>query len=134
MHEGLRGCGATVVVTGVGNTETQLRAMKHLKVNGFLGTPSFLMALIKKAEENGDDFKKDYNLNKAWFTGEPLATSVRKILESDYGIDTYQGYAVTSWRSDCYECSQKNGYHLMDDYAIEIVDPPTGKWWRWVID
>lgn len=128
MHEGLRGCGATVVVTGVGNTETQLRAMKHLKVNGFLGTPSFLMALIKKAEENGDDFKKDYNLNKAWFTGEPLAASVRKILESDYGIDTYQGYAVTEPGGViAYECSQKNGYHLMDDYAIEIVDPSSGK-------
>ena len=127
MHEGLRQCGATVVVTGAGNTEIQLRAMKHLKVNGFLGTPSFLMVLIKKAEENGDDFKKDYNLQKAWFTGEPLAASVRKVFEQDYGIDTYQGYAVTEPGGViAYECSHKEGYHLMDDYAIEIINSADG--------
>ncbi|MDD5487296.1 MAG: AMP-binding protein [Dehalococcoidales bacterium] len=128
MHEGLRNCGATVVVAGTGNIEIQLRAMKQLKVNGFLGTPSFLMMLIKKAEENGEDFRKNYHLEKAWFTGEPLAPSLRLVFEDDYGIDTYQGYAVTEPGGViAYECSEKNGFHLIDDYAVEIIDPESGK-------
>jgi len=127
MHEGLRNCGATVVVTGAGNTEIQLRAMKHLKVNGFLGTPSFLMTLINKAEESGEDFRKNYKLERAWFTGEPLASSARAIFENKYKIDTYQGYAVTEPGGViAYECKHKQGFHLMDDYVVEIIDPANG--------
>jgi len=128
MHEGLRNCGATVVVTGTGNTEIQLRAINHLGVNGFIGTPSFLMALIARAEELGGDFGKDYGLKRAWFTGEPLAPSVRETLEDKYKIGTFQAYAVTEPGGVIgYECHCKNGFHLVDDYVLEIVDPVTGK-------
>src|SRR4030042_731153 len=53
FHEALRDCGATVVVTGTGNTEIQVQTMHDLKVTGFVGTPTFLMTLIKRAEEMG---------------------------------------------------------------------------------
>ena len=53
FHEALKDCGATVVVTGTGNTDIQIQAMRDLKVTGFVGTPSFLMTLIKRAEEIG---------------------------------------------------------------------------------
>jgi phenylacetate-CoA ligase len=125
--EGLRHCGSTVVVTGVGNTDIQIKAMKDLGVTGFVGTPSYLMAVIKKIEETGD-FNKDFKVKKAWFTGEMLSPSLRKVFEGDYGIDTYQAYAVTEpGGALAYECSRKSGLHLMDDYLIEIVDPATGK-------
>ncbi len=128
FHEALRHCGATVVVTGVGNTEIQLQAMRDLKVTGFVGTPSFLMTIIKKAEEMGLDFRKDLVLKKAWFTGEMLAPSVRKTLENDYHINTSQAYAVTEpGGAIAYECEQKSGLHMMDDYFVEIIDPRTGK-------
>lgn len=128
FHEALRHCGATVVVTGTGNTEIQLQAMRDLKVNGFVGTPSFLMTIIKKAEEMGLNFRNDFALERAWFTGEMLSPSVRKTLEEDYGIDTRQAYAVTEpGGAIAYECPQKSGLHLMDDYVLEIVDPVTGK-------
>lgn len=128
MHEGLRNCGATVVVTGTGNTEIQLRAISHLRVDGFIGTPSFLMALIGKAEEQGGDFNTDYGLKRAWFTGEPLAPSVRETLEGKYNIRTFQAYAVTEPGGVIgYECHCKNGFHLVDDYALEIVDPESGE-------
>ena len=42
FHEGIRDCGATVVVTGTGNTDLQIQTMHDLKVTGFVGTPSFL--------------------------------------------------------------------------------------------
>ncbi len=125
--EGLKACGATVVVAGAGNTDIHIKAMKDLGVTGFVGTPSYLMSVIKKVEETGN-FKKDFKIKKAWFTGEILSPSVRRILEGDYGIDTYQAYAVTEpGGALAYECSQKSGLHLMDDYLVEIVDPATGK-------
>ena len=128
FQESLRNCGATVVVAGTGNTDIHLKAMKELRINGFVGTPSYLMAMIKKAEESGENFRKEYRIDKAWFTGEMLSPSVRRVLENDYSIDTYQAYAVTEpGGAIAYECSQKSGLHLMDDYAIEIVDPITGK-------
>jgi phenylacetate-CoA ligase len=128
FHEAIRDCGATVVVAGTGNTDLQVQIMKDLKVTGFVGTPSFLMTIINRAGELGHDFKKDLTIDKAWFTGEMLAPSLRVTFEGDYNIDTYQAYAVTE-PGGCiaYECSQKSGMHFMDDYVIEIIDPETGK-------
>jgi phenylacetate-CoA ligase len=128
FHEAIRDCGATVVVAGTGNTDLQIQVMKDLKVTGFVGTPSFLMTVIKRAEETGLDIKHDLYLQRAWFTGEMLPPSLRKTFEGDYAIDTYQAYAVTEpGGAIAYECHQKNGMHLMDEYVTEIVDPETGK-------
>jgi len=95
FHEGIRACGATVIPTGVGNTDAQIRTMLDLKVTGYAGMPSFLMTIIKRAEEMGYDFRRDFALKCAWFTGEMLPASLRKTLEEDYGIATFQCYSVT---------------------------------------
>ncbi|MCX8125585.1 MAG: AMP-binding protein, partial [Dehalococcoidia bacterium] len=128
MHESLRDCGANVVPMGTGNTEIQVQTIRDLKVNGYIGTPSFLMTIIKRAEELGIDIRRQFPLRKSWFTGEMLAPSVRKILEETYQINTAQAYAVTEpGGAIAYECREKSGMHLMDDYIVEIVDPRTGK-------
>ena len=128
FHEALKDCGATVVVTGTGNTDIQVQTMRDLKVTGFVGTPSFLMSLIKRIEEMGLDVRRDFALRKSWFTGEMLPPSLRKTFEDDYHINTSQAYAVTEpGGAIAYECSEKHGMHMMDDYVVEIVDPETGK-------
>jgi len=128
FHEALRDCGATVIPMGTGNTEIQIQTMYDLKVTGFVGTPTFLMTIIKRAEEMGYDFRRDFALQRSWFTGEMLPASLRKVLEGDYQIATAQAYAVTEpGGAIAYECHQKSGMHLMDEYVVEIVDPETGK-------
>jgi phenylacetate-CoA ligase len=128
FHEGLRQIGATVVVMGTGNTDSLVKAMLDLKVTGFLGTPTYLTAVIKKAEEMGYNFSRDFVLKKTWFTGEMLTTSMRQIFETKYGFSTSQAYAVTEpGGSIAYECSAKGGLHLVDDYIVEIVDPHSGR-------
>jgi phenylacetate-CoA ligase len=128
FHEAARHCGATVVVSGTGNTDMQIQIMRDLKVTGFVGTPSFLMTLIRRAEEMGINFKRDLAVKKSWFTGEMLSPSLRQTFEKEYRINTSQAYAVTEpGGAIAYECSQKSGMHFMDDYLIEIVDPQTGK-------
>jgi len=128
FHEGLRHCGATVVVMGTGNTDALIKAMLDLKVTGFVGTPTFLLAVIKRAEEMGYSFEKQFAVKKAWFTGEMLPPSLRKVFEGNYHLDTSQAYAVTEpGGAIAYECREKSGLHLMDEYIVEIVDPQTGK-------
>lgn len=128
FHEAIRDCGATVVVAGTGNTDLQVQIIKDLKVTGFVGTPSFLNTVIKRAEEMGHNVKTDLSINRAWFTGEMLAPSLRQTFENDYGIDTFQTYAVTEpGGAIAYECKEKSGMHLMDEYVTEIIDPETGK-------
>jgi len=128
FHEALADCGATVIPMGTGNTEILVQTMLDLSVNGFVGTPTFLMTVISKAGETGYDFNRDFNLQKAWFTGEMLPPSMREIFENEYHINTSQAYAVTEpGGAIAYECSQKSGMHLMDEYITEIVNPETGK-------
>ncbi|MDH5696467.1 MAG: phenylacetate--CoA ligase family protein, partial [Dehalococcoidia bacterium] len=95
FHGDLQSIGATVIPMGVGNTEAQIQAMHDLKVTGFVGTPSFLMTVIKRTEELGYDFRCDFAVRKAWFTGEMLSPSLRKSFEEDHTISTAQAYAVT---------------------------------------
>jgi len=128
MHESLRDCGATVIPMGTGNTEIQIQTMRDLKVTGYIGTPSFLMTIIRRAEEMSIDVRRQMSLRRSWFTGEMLAQSVRKTLEETYQINTAQAYAVTEpGGAIAYECREKSGMHLMDDYVVEIVDPGTGR-------
>jgi phenylacetate-CoA ligase len=128
FHEGLRHCGATVVVMGTGNTDVLVQAMLDLKITGFLGTPTFLASVIKKAEETGRSFSHDFALKKTWFTGEMLTSSMRQLFETKYNLSTSQAYAVTEpGGAIAYECSARGGLHLMDDYIVEIVDPLSGR-------
>jgi len=128
FHEALRDCGATAIPMGTGNTEIQIQTMHDLPVSGFVGTPSFLMTIIQRAEEMGYKFSRDFKLKRAWFTGEMLSASLRQTFEEDYQIATAQAYAVTEpGGAIAYECHQKSGMHLMDEYIVEIVDPQTGR-------
>jgi len=128
FHEALRDCGATAIAMGTGYTDIQIQTMHDLKVTGFVGTPTFLMTIIKRAEEMGYNLRRDFAIQRAWFTGEMLPTSLRRVFEEEYGISTAQAYAVTEpGGALAYECSQKTGMHFMDEYILEIVDPETGK-------
>ena len=118
--------GVAWIPTGVGNTELQLEIMRDLKVNAYVGTPSFLGLIIKKAEELGHDFRRDYHLEKSWHIAEMLPPSLRQIFES-HGISATQGYGTAELGTLAYECREKSGMHIPDEVIVEIVDPKTGK-------
>jgi phenylacetate-CoA ligase len=127
FHSGLRRVGATVVPSGASSTENQVQLIRDLGVTGYTGTPSFLMAIIKKAEEMGYHFKNDFKVRRASFVAEPLQPSLREKFEKEYDIDTYQMYGATEVGDIAYECRQKNGWHICEEVIVEIVDPTTGK-------
>jgi len=121
--------GFTVVPSGTGNTELQVQIMKDLKVNGFVGTPSFLKIIIDKAEEMGYNFKKDFNLKWAMVGGEMGGESLRKLFQEKYGILCIGGdpYATADVGTVATGCEKQNGMHITADAIVEIVDPATGK-------
>ena len=127
MAETLTRLGITWVPMGVGNTEIQLEVLRDLKVTCYVGTPSFLGLIIKRAEELGYDFRRDFYLKHAWFIAEMLSPSLRQSFEQDYGISAAQGYGTAEHGTLAYECLQKSGMHIPEELIVEIVDPDTGR-------
>lgn len=127
FHGGLRKVGATVVPSGSSGTQAQADLIRDLKINGFTGTPSFLMAILQKGEELGYAFPKNRQIRRASFAAEPLWPAMRERFENEYGIDTYQMYGATEVGDVAYECGEKNGWHICEEVYVELVDPSTGK-------
>jgi phenylacetate-CoA ligase len=127
FHSGLRRLGATVVPSGTSSTENQVQLIRDLGVTAYTGTPSFLMAIIKKAEEMGHSFRNDFMVRRASFVAEPLQPSLREKFEKEYAIDTYQMYGATEVGDIAYECREKSHWHICEEVIVEIVDPATGK-------
>lgn len=124
----LNGMGFTVFPAGTGNTELQVQVMRDLKVSFFVGTPSFLAAIIKKAEEMGYDFKKDFNLKFAQVAGEMGGEPLRKMFTEKYGIICMGGdnYLTADIGPIAGSCEANAGMHVNTDVIVEIVDPTTG--------
>ncbi|MCL5126303.1 MAG: AMP-binding protein [Deltaproteobacteria bacterium] len=125
----LRNMGCTVFPAGPGNTDLQLEIMQNLRVSGFVGTPSFLYAIIQKAEKRGLDFKKDFNLKWAMVFGEMGGASLREMFKEKYGIYCLGGdaYATADIGFMAFSCDRNVGMHVSTDVIVEIVNPNTGE-------
>ncbi len=119
--------GAISIPMGVGNTELQVQTMKNLKVQGYLGTPSFLAAIADKAEAMGLDLQKDLNLQVAFVAAEMLPESLRASLQNRLGMVIRQSYGTADVGCLSYECHHMGGMHFAQNCIVEIVDPETGK-------
>jgi len=126
LDEACNGIGCTVVPTGVGNTEIQVRTLLELKINGFLGVASCLLTLIGKMEELGHDPARDLPIEIALVGGEILTATLRKAL-NDRGVIVRQIYVTADLGTLAYECPEENGMHISDDLYLEICDPATGE-------
>jgi phenylacetate-CoA ligase len=127
FEEGVSELGGAVIPTGVGNTETQVEIIKALGVTGYIGTPSFLMAILKKAESMQVNFSDDFKLQVAFLLAEMLPESMRTRFKQDYNIVGRQAYGTADVGCVAYECPETNGMHIHVDAIVEIVDPGTGE-------
>jgi phenylacetate-CoA ligase len=98
-----------------------------LKITGYAGAPSFLMTLIKKAEELDLNFKEKFALRKALFTAEPYPPSLRQQFEGVYGLQTLNVYATAELGFLAYDDATKSALQIAEGVVVEIVDPQTGK-------
>jgi phenylacetate-CoA ligase len=126
VDRSLAGMGCTVIPGGVGNSDLQLKMMLDLDVTGYAGTPSFLMQLIKKAEENGLDFQRDFKLTKIVTTAEPLPPSLRQTFANDYGLAVGNCYATAELGLLALDTQGQMAMQLLPQPVIQLVDPDTG--------
>lgn len=127
FEDALHRLGCIATPGGVGNTELQVRLMHDLKVTGYIGTPSFLVAISNKAREVGYDLQEDLHLEVGFVAGEMLPESLRNDLETSFGMIVRQGYGTADVGCLAYECYQRNGMHFPYNCVVEIVDPDTGR-------
>ena len=127
FEDALHRLGCIATPGGVGNTELQVRMMHDLKVTAYIGTPSFLVAVSKRARSVGYDLQKDLSLEVGFVAGEMLPESLRDELESSFGMLIRQGFGTADVGCLAYECYHKNGMHYPYNCIVEIVDPDTGR-------
>ncbi len=123
LDRGLAVLGCTVIPTGPGNTDLQVSVIQDLRANGYVGTPSFLMTILKRAEELGVG---RLALEVAHVAAEPLPESLRRSFEEEYGVFTRQAYGTADLGIVAYECPEKAGMHIIEDAIFQVCDPETG--------
>jgi phenylacetate-CoA ligase len=122
IDRGLARLGCTVVPTGPGNLETQVRTIADLGATGYVGTPSFLVALLRHAAERGLRLP----LEVAQVGAEALPEALRRTLEDEHGVLTRQSFGTADLGIVAYECREATGMHVMEDVVFQICDPSTG--------
>lgn len=127
LDEATKMIGATVLPTGIGNTLMQIRILERLKVNGYMGTPSFLMTLAQRTEGMDLDPKKDFVLETALVSAEMLPESLRRRIQDKLELTVRQVYGTVFLGCIGYECYDKTALHVPDNILVEVVDPHTGK-------
>jgi phenylacetate-CoA ligase len=123
----LRKIGAIVVPAGVGNAELQMKILRDLRVTGYVGTPSWLMALIERITESGQNFSKDYYLEKVLVSAEPLLPSMRKVFTDRYGLQVTNAYGTAELGFLAVNTDGNLQMQLLETSIIEIVNPDNGK-------
>jgi phenylacetate-CoA ligase len=124
FEEAVRALGGTVVPAGVGNLELQVQACVDLGATAYIGLPSYLKALLDKADELGA--AGSLRFERAFVAAEPLPPSLRHWLEERVAV-IRQGYGTAEAGNLGYECEQKTGFHVPDDALVEVCALDTGQ-------
>lgn len=126
LDDGIRGCGATVLPTGPGNTELQIMMMMALGATGFVGQPSYLMTILDKAQEMGIG-PDAMPIKKALFSAEPYTPTQQQRFEGEYGMKTTSAYGTADLGFLGYTMAGVQGFCLMNNIYMQICDPKTGE-------
>ena len=122
LETGAQALGCAVIPGGTGQTELQLKAIEHLRPQGYVGTPSFLRIILEKGRELGADLS---SMKKALVSGEAFPPALQKEV-AGYAIDALQCYASADLGLIAYESPAREGMILDERILVEIVRPGTG--------
>ena len=123
LDEALNLMGCTVVPTGVGNVDNQVTIARAVSASGYIGTPSFLLTILQRAQEMGVG---RLPFQVAQVGAEPFPESLRRVFQDEYGIMARQGFGTADLGMVGYECAEAAGMHLADDAIVQVCDPQTG--------
>ena len=123
LDAGARALGCVVIPGGVGQAELQAKVAHHLGATAYLGTPSFLHALLVKGRET--DAPLCFEV--AFVIAEMLPESLRAELETGFGVRVLQGYGTADLGCLAYECPERGGWHLHPECLVEVLDLESGQ-------
>lgn len=126
FDEGLREVGATVLPAGTMGSEALLSLFRDLRPTVFVGTPSHLLGLIRRHEEQGESWRATMRLRVALLAGERVTDEIRAFL-SARDIEAWEAYGTADAGLIGYECHVHSGLHVRGDILVEICDPETGR-------
>ena len=122
FEEGARVLGCTVIPAGVGNFDLAVRAARDLAATAYIGLPSYLKALLEKAEgQDGPPLR----FERAIVTAEPLPPSLRSWLEERVPV-VRQLYGTAESGGLGFECEAVSGLHVPDDALVEVCNLDDG--------
>ncbi|TDX01357.1 phenylacetate--CoA ligase family protein [Dinghuibacter silviterrae] len=127
-YSGIRKLGAGIIRLGPGVPSLQWETIRRLKPTAIVAVPSFILKLIRYAEEHRIDLAAT-SVRKAICIGENIRNADftlniigRKIKEA-WDIDLYSTYASTEMQTAFTECGEGQGGHLQPHLLIaEILD------------
>jgi len=117
-----RSLGCVVIPAGVGQTDLQARVASTAGATAYLGTPSFLYALLKHGRDAGTPLAVEV----AFVTAEMFPESLRADLAREFGVRALQGYGTAELGCIAYECVERGGMHLHPEAIVEVLDLETG--------
>jgi phenylacetate-CoA ligase len=125
---GLRALGAGVIRVGNGIPELQWDTINRIKPNTIMCVPSFILHIIKYAEENGIDYRNS-SVKKVVCIGENLREQdfslnlLGKRIKEKWDIELYSTYASTEMATTFAECQYGCGGHHHPELIIcEVID------------
>lgn len=125
---GIRKLGASIIRVGNGIPELQWDTIQRISPNAIICVPSFILKIIKYAEENGIDYKKS-SIKKAVCIGENIKETdfslnlLGQKIKEKWDIELYSTYASTEMATTFTECGYgQGGHHHPELIIIELLD------------
>jgi phenylacetate-CoA ligase len=125
---GIRKLGASIIRVGNGIAELQWDTIERMKPNAAIVVPSFILKLIKYAEDNGIDYKNS-SIKKLVCIGENLREQdfslnlLGQSIKEKWDVELYSTYASTEMATTFTECQYGCGGHHHPELIIcELID------------
>jgi phenylacetate-CoA ligase len=128
FHYGASALKTMILPIGAGRSSLQLRFMRELGTTAIAAIASYPLRLMEVARRVGFDFRAETNLRVGIFGSEPWSDGLRRRIETEMGITTFDiiGMTETAGVGSGIDCPAREGIHVWEDhYLIEIVDPDT---------
>lgn len=124
----IQSIGAFVLPAGIQPVKTQVSFMADFGIDTIIATPGFLLYLYQWMKINKFDRSK-LKLIRAIAAGEVYSNAIRKDIENKLQIKVFDHYGLCEVNTGiAYECAERKGLHVIDDYVIpEVIDPKTGR-------
>ena len=125
---GARKLGAGIVRVGNGMPELQWDTIRRIKPDAIIVVPSFIVRIIKYAEEHGFDYQQS-SVKKAICVGENLRQQdfslnlLGQSIRDKWNIELYSTYASTEMATSFTECyCGCGGHHHPELMICELID------------